>query len=216
MKQRKFQEDSAKCDQMVDEMILKQLDDIGFNDPSEDEEASAPKPQSTRAKTPSTNTRLGRNISTIRSREAAAALAGPNPNAVPIRTAAAPKPRVVSSLLMPKKKTRAPTNPSSMRNTAAAVTSKTTVGYSKGRSVSATLREKNSEQKASGTQTTLSPETYMQLHGTPPLGSVMWTRCKAAGCFDAPDENADSQEAEDQLAATFEEDEDAQNFQLML
>lgn len=116
-------------------------------------------------------------------------------------------------MLMPKK-TRAPSNPSSMRNTAAVVTSNTTVGYSKGRSVSSTLREKTAEQPSSSSAT-LSPETYMQLYGPPPLGSDMWSRCKAAGCFDSSDESVASQELEEPLP-TFEEDEEAESFQLTL
>lgn len=196
---------------------MKQLDSVGFNDPSEDEIAPAPKPQqrSLRAKTPSTSTRPTRNISTLRSREAAAALSAPKPSTASARPAAVPKSRLASasSVLMPKK-TRVPSNPSSMRNTAAAATSNTTMGYSKGRSVSSTLREKTAEQPSS-TSATLSPETYMQLYGPPPLGSDMWSRCKAAGCFDSPSESATSQELEEPLP-TFEEDEEAASFQLTL
>lgn len=212
-KQRKFQEESVKADKMVDEMIMKQLDSIGFSEASEDEAMKAPKPQpeAARAKTPSTSTRPARNISTLRSREAAAALGGQKTTAPPARTTAPPKPRVASAL-MPKKKTRVPTNPSSMRNTAAAATSNTTVGYTKGRSVSATLREQQIEhKKSSSSQTSISPGTYMRLYGPPPLGSEMWSRCKAAGCLEDSDEAGP-----EELLPTFEEDEEAENFQLTL
>jgi hypothetical protein len=114
--------------------------------------------------------------------------------------------------LMPKKKTRTPSNPSSMRNAAAAVTSKSTVGYSKGRSVSSTLQEKTAEQKPASAPDTLSPQAYVQLYGPPPLGSDMWMRCKTAGCFD---ENVTPTKPEEVLP-TFDEDEEAQNFQLTL
>lgn len=211
-KQRKFQEDSAKCDKMVDEMIMKQLDAVSFNERSEDEAvksvARVPLASTTRSKAPSSNARPSRNIPTLRSREAAAALSAPKTRSASARVAAAPKPSVVSSLLMPKKKARVPTNPSPMRNTAAAMNSNTTVGYSKGRSVSSTLRENELSAK-----TPLSPETYMQLYGPPPLGSEMWTRCKAAGCFDT-EENA-GQELQECLP-TFAEDEEAESFQLTL
>ncbi|KAJ5082118.1 hypothetical protein N7532_011161 [Penicillium argentinense] len=217
-KQRKFQENSLKCDQMAEEMIMKQLDDIKFDEPSEDEFVRAPAPTAriTRSKTPapSTTARHTRAVSTLRSREAANALAAPRPSSAPVRVASAPKSRLPSAL-MPKKKTRVPTNPSSMRNTAAAVTSNNTIGYSKGRTVSSTIHEKEEESKASDTHTTLSPETYMQLYGAPPLGSEMWTRCKSAGCFDAPDEDGSAQELEENLP-TFEEDDDTLNFQLAL
>ncbi|KAJ5312255.1 hypothetical protein N7508_003085 [Penicillium antarcticum] len=211
-KQRKFKEDSAKCDKMVDEMILKQLEGVGFESSGNSEPAKITQTPSTRSKAPMT-TRHTRNISSLRSREAAAALAAPQPTAAP-QVALAPKSRLGlgSSLLMPKRQTRAPTNPSSMRNTAAAANSNTTVGYSKGRSVSSTLREKNAEAQKTSSSEALSPETYMQLYGAPPLDSDMWTRCKAAGCFDTPEEV--SQELES--LPTYDEDEEAQSFQLTL
>ncbi|KAJ5166665.1 uncharacterized protein N7482_005446 [Penicillium canariense] len=218
-KQRKFQEDSVKCDRMINETIMKQLDDIGFNGPSDDTAAKAPKQRlkSIHRKAPSTSARLMQSVPTIRSREAAVALAAPRPSSTPVRTLPVPKSRVASaaSALMPQKKTRNPTNPSSMRSTAAAVASNTTVGYSKGRSVSSTLRETASARKASKSEDLLSPKTYMELYGMPPLDSEMWTRCKAAGCFDTPEENAASQELEEQLP-TFGEDEEAESFQLTL
>ncbi|KAJ5127372.1 hypothetical protein N7448_008151 [Penicillium atrosanguineum] len=216
-KQRKFQEDSIKADKLANETMMKQLESIGFNDPSEDEAAPAPKPQprSLRSRTPSSSSRPTRSISTLRSREAAAALAAPRPSSASTRPATVPKSRIASasSILMPKK-TRVPSNPSSMRATAAAATSNTTMGYSKGRSVSSTLREKTAEQPSS-ISATLSPETYMQLYGPPPLESDMWSRCKAAGCFDTPDEIATSQEVGEPLP-TFEEDDEAESFQLTL
>lgn len=213
MKQRKFQEDSAKCDRMMDDMIMKQLDNIGFDEP-EDEHVNAPirasQAPATRLRT-ATNSRPTRTVSTLRSREAAAALsAAPKPRVTPARVSPTPKPGLVSSL-MPKKHARAPSNPSSMRNTAAAATSNTTVGYSKGRSVSSTLRENTISERTA--TTSLSPETYMRLYGIPPLGSEMWTRCKAAGCFDAEEDAG--QELEECLP-TFGEDAEADDFQLTL
>ncbi|KAJ5743938.1 hypothetical protein N7533_008808 [Penicillium manginii] len=221
-RQRKFREDSLRCDKMAEEMIMKQLDTITLNEPSEDElmKAPMPQPRSTRSRTPvSTTTRHTRTVSTLRSREAASALASaPTPSAAPARVAPASKSRLPSALpsaLMPRKKTRVPTNPSSMRNTAAAAASNSTLGYSKGRSVSSTLNENKEDSKPSTTHTTLSPETYMQLYGAPPLGSDMWTRCKAAGSFDSPEETSTAQELEENLP-TFEEDDEALNFQLAL
>lgn len=194
---------------------MKQLDNIGFDGPSEDEAISAPiqAPQAptNHSRASSSSSHHSRNISTFRSREAAAALSAPKVRPTPARVAAAPKPSVAASLLMPKKKARVPSNPSGMRNTAATVNANTTVGYSKGRSVSSTLRQTAASEQSAKTK--LSPETYMQLYGVPPLGSEMWIRCKAAGCFDA-EENA-GQEFEESLP-TFEEDEEAESFQLTL
>ncbi|KAJ5498841.1 hypothetical protein N7453_007892 [Penicillium expansum] len=213
-KQRKFKEDSAACDKMVDDMIMKQLEDIGFESSGESESANALQPNDIPPKRPTT-TRHTRSVSTLRARDAVAALAGPQPTAPP-RVASTAKPRVASlasSLVMPKRHARVPSNPSSMRNTAASLNSRTTVGYSKGRSVSSTLREKHSQTQKLASSQILSPETYMQLYGPPPLDSEMWSRCKAAGCFDTPDET--TQEPEEPLP-TFEEDDEAQSFQLTL
>ncbi|CAG8903925.1 unnamed protein product [Penicillium egyptiacum] len=214
-KQRKFKEDSKACDRMVDDMIMKQLEDIGFESSGENESAQASQPNAIPQKKPTTTMRNTRSVSTIRARDAVAALSGSQPTAAP-RVAPTPKPRVASlasSLVMPRRHARVPSNPSSMRNTAASVNSRTTVGYAKGRSVSSTLREKHSQTQRPSSSQVLSPETYMQLYGPPPLDSEMWTRCKAAGCFDAPDEI--TQEPEEPLP-TFDEDDEAQSFQLTL
>ncbi|KAJ5096915.1 hypothetical protein N7456_007636 [Penicillium angulare] len=214
-KQRKFQEDSIKCDKYVDEMINKQLDNVGFGETSEDETISqplqAPQGPTTRSRVASSTPSHARSISTLRSREAAAALSAPKVRPTPARVAAAPKPSLASSLLMPKKHARVPSNPSIMRNTAAAANANTTVGYSKGRSVSSTMRQNAASEQSAKTK--LSPETYVQLYGLPSMGSEMWIRCKAAGYFDT-DENA-GQELEDS-PSIFEEDDEADNFQLTL
>ncbi|CDM30953.1 hypothetical protein DTO013E5_403 [Penicillium roqueforti] len=214
-KQRKFQEDSAACDRMVNDMIMKQLDDIGFESSGENESTKTLEPNAIPSKRPTTTTRHTRNVSTLRARDAVAALGGSRPTVAP-RVAPIPKPRVASlasSLVMPKRHARVPSNPSSMRNTAAVVNSRTTVGYSKGRNVSSTLRDNHSQTQKPSSSQVLSPETYMQLYGPPPLDSEMWTRCNAAGCFDAPDEI--TQEPEEPLP-TFDEDDEAQSFQLTL
>ncbi|KAJ5356512.1 hypothetical protein N7517_011121 [Penicillium concentricum] len=213
-KQRKFKEDSAACDRMVDDMIMRQLEDIGFESSGENASTKAAQPNAIPPNRP-TSARQTRSVSTLRARDAAAALAGTQPTAAP-RVALTTKPRVASlasSLVMPKRHARVPSNPSSMRNTAASVNSRTTVGYSKGRSVSSTLWEKHSQTQRASSSQILSPETYMQLYGAPPLDSEMWTRCKAAGCFDTPDEI--TQEPEEPLP-TFDEDDEAESFQLTL
>ncbi|KAJ5491445.1 hypothetical protein N7539_003012 [Penicillium diatomitis] len=218
-KQRKFLEDSAKCDALVNETIMRQLEAVRFSEFTETAPTQATRQplQHTHRRAPSSNVRPTRPVSTLRSREAAAALAMPRPSTAPGQPIAVPKSRVVSasSSLLSQQKPRAPTNPSSMRNAAAAATSNTTVGYSKGRSVSSTLRETTTARRAASAETLLSPETYIQLYGKPPLDSDMWIRCKAAGCFDAPEESTSSPQLDSELPI-FEEDEDAANFQLAL
>lgn len=212
--QRKFKEDSLAYDQLVDEMILKQLDDVGFESASEHSASRTRKPEALPLKGPTT-IRHTRSVSTLRSREAAIALSGARPDKAPV-PAPAPKSRAASlassasSLVMPKRHARAPSNPSSMRSTAASANSRTTVGYSKGRTVSSDLREKIQAQKPSTAQA-LSPEIYMKLYGPPPLDSEMWTRCKAAGCFDTEQASHELEEL-----STFDEDEEADSFQLTL
>ncbi|KAL9610897.1 MAG: hypothetical protein Q9167_004438 [Letrouitia subvulpina] len=84
------------------------------------------------------------------SRSAASALSQPK------RPATQPKPAIKSATTMKKPvptsskggSTPAPTNPSSMRHTAAAAASKTTMGYSKGRTTSAALRKPNAPAKS--------------------------------------------------------------------
>lgn len=216
-RERKYQADSIAHDKMMDEMILKQIENIGFEEANETEQTKqstvrdAPKRriESRRVKVPATKAKYS-NVSTMRARDAAAALSAPEPSAP--RTRATSRPRVSSSLFAPRKP-KAPTNPSSMRHNAAVATSKTTLGYSKGRDVSSKLHGKApSTSKQPAAKGILSPENYMQLYGMPPFGSEMWLRCKAAGCFD--DEQSQPEPVE--MLPTFNEDEEAQNFQLTL
>lgn len=146
-RERKFQEDSAACDRMVEEMIRKQVESIGFEETYEtvpiEEPPAADATQrqiQTRSRTRAANnkTKHTSNISTIRARDAAAALSGTQRSVPRTRPAVSAKPRVTSALF-PSKKPREPTNPSIMRQTAAAATSQTTVGYSRGREVSTKL-----------------------------------------------------------------------------
>jgi len=126
-----------------------------------------------------------------------------------IKSNAAPKARLPSSLLPSNRKTTPPpTNPSPMRHTAASAASKQTMGYSKGRATSATLRKTvlpsthsakapshgNTTTKAAPTtqhsdepDTSLSPGLYIQRYGVPRVGSEMWNLCARTGCFDEDD-----------------------------
>lgn len=214
-RQRRFQENSIACDKMVDEEIMSQLESIRFNDSG----GEAEEPYRERAKSSSQNRhkanmgkqRHASNVSTVKSRDAAAALSAAQPTAGRSRPAPVPKPRVASSLLG-SRKPRVSTNPSSMRPTAAVAGSRTTVGYSKGRNVSSKLQGKVSTAKEPAKKEILSPATYLQLYGPPPFGSEMWIRCKVAGCFD--ESEPDTGEAEEGIGLY--EDEEEQNFQLAL
>lgn len=99
------------------------------------------------------------------------------------------KTRLNTSILSRPKKAPMPSNPSPMRHTAATATSRTTMGYSKGRAASATLRQtvlpkKDTKQTTKEVpDTSLPPADYISRYGIPRLGSEMWIRCKRAGCF---------------------------------
>lgn len=100
------------------------------------------------------------------------------------------KSRLNSNLVSRPQNTALPTNPSPMRHTAATAASKTTMGYSKGRAASATLRKTVLPAKATKTDenaipdTEMAPADYIQRYGVPKFGSEMWVRCKNSGCFD--------------------------------
>lgn len=136
--------------------------------------------------------------STLKSKSAAAALSRPKtstaaPKAAPKPGITAQKSRPTSSFVSRPKKTPAPTNPSSMRHTAAVANSKTTLGRAQGRSVSATLRKTALPKKDPEPEvpdTSLAPALYIQRYGVPRLGSDMWIECKRAGCIDE-DEDED-------------------------
>ncbi|KAL3463153.1 hypothetical protein BJX64DRAFT_257693 [Aspergillus heterothallicus] len=206
-KQRKFQQDSDAYDKMMDNKILEQIESIGFHETSDDDQASkysaseaprrhieAQRPRATigRAKYPS-------GVSTVRARDAASALSSTDRSAPRVRAAPIAKPKArVTSALFPSKKPRPPTNPSSLRHAAATAGSRTTVGYTKGREVSSKLHNTKPPAIQHPTRRTLSPETYLR-----PQGSL--TTWDTEICQTA-----------EEAFPRYEEDEETQNFQLML
>ncbi|KAL2860885.1 uncharacterized protein BJX67DRAFT_367714 [Aspergillus lucknowensis] len=201
-RQRKFQEDSVAYDKMIDETILKQVGDIGFDEPSDDDQLSQReiprrRIESRQPRVPAGKTRRPFGVPTIRAREAVNALSSterttPCSRAAPILK---PKARVTPALLS-SKKPRPPTNPSSMRHTAASAGSRTTVGYTKGREVSSRLHGKaGTTATQSVSKGIISPETYLQPYRPYPVNS--------------------DQLAEEPIPS-YEEDEETQDFQLTL
>ena len=141
--------------------------------------------------------------SMLKSKVAAASLSlpkhtGPNLKSTTKPNTATNKPRLTTSLVARPKKTPLPTNPSSMRHNAAVAASKTTMGYSKGRAASATLRKSVLPKKEAKTGsnenqfTSLPSAEYIRRHGLPRDACEMGARYRAAGCFD--DEPAPSLE----------------------
>ena len=128
--------------------------------------------------------------STMKAKSAAAALSKPGVtiNASKGTAKAGNQPSKAGpgpSLAPRSKKAPTPSNPSPMRHTAAVAASKTTMGYAKGRSTSATLRKTVMPKKGPEMpDISLPPAEYIRRYGEPRLGSDMWIRCKRAGCFD--------------------------------
>ena len=120
--------------------------------------------------------------------------------APPKQTAAAKLP--LNLVSRPKKPTQ-PTNPSSMRHTAAVATSNTTLGYSKGRVASATLRKARAAASDGAPASkpvdlnSLSPEEFIKQHGEPVIGTDMWQRCRRRGLVKLPSDY-DKETAEEQ------------------
>ncbi|KAL8795752.1 MAG: hypothetical protein Q9195_001804 [Heterodermia aff. obscurata] len=106
-----------------------------------------------------------------------------------------PKSRLPFSNISSRKRTPPPTNPSAMRHTAATVASKTTIGRSAGRSVSASIRQtsapgRTTKAAAEQPDTSLPPGQYIERYGEPKWGGDMWFKCRNAGCFDEDQEDA--------------------------
>ena len=144
--------------------------------------------------------------STMKSRAAAAVLSKPKtskpmPDPVKKPTTSTAKPRF--GLAGPKKAPPPPpsTNPSSMRHTAAVAASRTTMGRSKGRVVSNSLKNTtNPPTKADGfvpfeeRDTSLTAGQYYSRYGEPPLGSDMWLECWKLGILKDSERNQKQRE----------------------
>ena len=121
------------------------------------------------------------------SKHAAAALSQPKPVVSNLASKGLKsKARLPFSQISNRKQANAPSNPSPMRHTAATVTSKNTMGYSKGRVASASIRNarifKNPKNAGDDKMpdTSISPDVFLERYGVPKLGRNMHIRCKNA------------------------------------
>jgi hypothetical protein len=133
------------------------------------------------------------NVDTIKAKGAVSALSSlPQkklPSAATKATASSIQKKKASfSVLGTRKSSVQPTNPSSMRHSAAVAASRTTIGYSKGRNVSSILPEKTAQgsRVTSGKidQSQVHPLQFRELYGEPPPGSQMWDRFMEHGLFE--------------------------------
>ncbi|MCJ1393730.1 hypothetical protein MMC18_006606 [Xylographa bjoerkii] len=145
------------------------------------------------------------------SRNAAGVLSQPMPRVTSMATKKpAPRSRLPFSQISSRKQAPLPSNPSPMRHTAATVASRNTMGYSKGRVTSASMRTagvfKDSRDTADGDipDTSLSPALFIEKYGIPRFGSTMYIRCKHAGCF-KEDDGADEKRGAERLEALWRE-----------
>jgi hypothetical protein len=158
---------------------------------------------------PKEDVNQGSKIDTVRARGAISALSSqPStrlPSAATRQTASSMQKKKQSlSVLGARRNPPAPSNPSPMRHSAAIAASRTTIGYSKGRSLSSVLPEKpmQGSRITSGKidQSKIHPVEFRELYGEPPVGSKMWDRFREHGLFDDEfDEDVD----EDDLAGHF-------------
>lgn len=213
-RERKFKEDSIAFDKMVDEMIQNEVDNMTLAGVNVREDPDMPcweEMQQQRQK-PAKETEkksLTRNIPTVKSRDAAAALAQTSTTTRARATSAkttstksltAPKTRKASSLLNPKKKSPDPADYPPSRHATAAASSHTTVGYAKGRSVSSMLQGKQTSRKKTASRKITSADDIQSMSGLATGGLQQ-----------------DIVVHEDDLALPiYEEDEETRNFQLTL
>lgn len=216
-RQRKFQEQVIASEKKIDEMIQKQVDDIDLKELLlEDKSEPLLEASSSRAHkkehTRSASAMLPTRASTLKARNAAAALARPGSSA----TGRNDTVRSSSAAAKTRKTPTPQANVSNARHAVATASSRTTVGYSRGRSVSSALPNKpaTAGKKPSQPKAIMSPETYVQLYGALPVGSEMWARCDEAGCL--PEQEVVPISDEEIGLPLFEEDEETLNFQLTL
>ena len=123
------------------------------------------------------------------------------PSKAPVKRSISAK--LPSALVSHPKEPVQPTNPSSMRHTAAVAASNTTMGYSKGRATSASIRKFSNPKSIQPAPTksnkpnpnSLSPEEFMKQHGEPRYLTDMWWKCRRQGLIKMPgDEDKEDKE----------------------
>lgn len=242
LQSRRWKEQGEKIDKHYDELIQREVDNmqlLGINVPEfpgedtiedtirkeklEHEHKQKAGEVPSKPHTGSRKPLSTKGPATATSKKAAAALSQPKQasTAPKERGAATTVKAKIPSSIVTAKKTPQPTNPSTMRHTAAVAASRTTMGYSKGRATSSTMKQSILPKKSTTNSTatempdkTLAPAVYIQRYGVPPVGSEIWIRCFNYGCFDKDDDSLEDALGRVTPANVFEEDEEA-DFQLV-
>jgi hypothetical protein len=180
---REYEEKCARYDREVERQIQESLKEIPELDSELDKQVDAMIAAGPRSKPP----QVAR-VDTMRARGAADALShskvplvATKPTASSLQKSRKPAFSVLSSRDPP-----IASNPSSMRHTAAAAVSKTTIGFPRARPAPSIIPQKskqarkdtNPTPKHSINQQDIHPARFRELYGDPPEGSDMWVRLR--------------------------------------
>ncbi|KAL8713563.1 MAG: hypothetical protein Q9220_002425 [cf. Caloplaca sp. 1 TL-2023] len=164
------------------------------------------------------------------SRAAVSALANPKRPALGSKPQAKNTAPIKKSLpfLSREKQIPLPNNPSAARHATATAASRTTMGYSKGRATSATMRRtilpgKENQVPEKIPDYSLEPAAFIKRYGVPRYGSDKWHECKLAGCLDGnlkptayEEELGEAVKANDEALAKYFREEAEKDFVLEL
>jgi hypothetical protein len=206
LKEKQFEEECAKAHKDAEEKILKQIEELDWTIGDVPETfKNLPVKDADDKQINAANKKRSMNLATsnkgpptVASRKAASALAvalkAPIAATKTENTIVASK--KATSLLARGKKVAAPTpiNPSPMRHTAAVAASRSTIGYTKGRSASNVLKmrtgglPRSTSNMSDGSDTTITPTSYAQKQGQEAVNDD-WRRLMFLGVFDTDDED---------------------------
>jgi hypothetical protein len=203
LKEKQFEEACAKALKDAEEKILKAVEEQEWTvgDVPETFMSVRQTPSNTQCPEQPKDVRkgsalVGKGPATITSKKAASALSViPKDGATILKTTrVAATSKTSTSLLSRGRKTTspAPVNPSAMHHTAAAAASRSTIGYTKGRSASSVLNmragglPRSASNLSTASDTTITPASYAWKQG-PEVRGDEWKKFKFLGAFDTDD-----------------------------
>ncbi len=202
LKEKQFEEEFARAQKDAEEKILKQMEEMEWivGDVPETFTSLRIKDRGDQGKETVNKSSMApsKGPATIASRKAASALsvAPSAPLATSKSSSTATTSRKGTSFMARGRKTTAPApvNPSAMHHTAAAAASRSTIGYTKGRSASSVLKmrtgglPRSTSNLSDGSDTTITPTSYAQKED-PEARNDDWRRLMFLGVFDTDDED---------------------------
>jgi hypothetical protein len=206
IKEKRFEEECARAHKDAEERILKQVEELDWKIGDVPEtfknlhikDAGHERMNVVNKKVNTSSAAPSKGPPTIASRKAASVLSvAPKVAPAVSKTAntGATSKKTTSFLARGKNAAApAPINPSPMRHTAAAVASRSTIGYTKGRNASSALKmrtgglPRSTSNLSDGSDTTITATSYAQNQGSEP-GSDDWRRLMFLGVFDTDEED---------------------------